>query len=72
MLNKPLYLVISNEANGMQVVEVKKADLEVTLLWNQRDMRACYYFEFSNLSEVAVMYFCKGIMVGMRVIAVLR
>lgn len=73
MLNMSLYLVISNEANRMQVVDVQKAsDLGVTPECNQHDMREFCYFGLSNLSELTLMYFCKGIKVGVRIIAVLR
>lgn len=57
----------------MQLADVKKAsDLEVTPRCNQHDRREFCSFGFSNLSEVTSMYFCEGIKVGMRVIAVLR
>lgn len=66
-------LVISNEATRMQLVDVKKAsDLEVTSQCNQHDMREFCYFGFSNLSEVTLTYFWKGVKVGKRCIAVLR
>lgn len=53
----------------MQLCDTRKASgLEVTLQCNQHDVRE---FCCSNLSEATLMYFCKGIKTGTRVITIL-